>query len=345
MSDEEDHTAKQEQLERRRLSRLIEALPAFSGFTTPDGHLLQSRPPTDESFLWTLPFFTDTHDSVTQIVDLCERASKGERIQIERPYVKSEKEETNIYGRGLLTLSPIFDDKGHVDELAVTLLDCDETGLAPRDEFAKSRLAEANSRIESMLSLAQIVIEASRSKQGAQERDQLSDRLNALASVIDIICDPAVSGMQIDPLIFEALDAIPSRLKNDRLQLMTNGGEVPISAIPIMMLLFTELVANARQHGAWRDTDRDKGTVSIQSEILDSVQGRVLRLHWIEDGGPRVSAVLGRGFGLTLGERLFPQITGGASELVNSEEGLSWRFELPIEETDAGFLGGETGDE
>ncbi|MEM7727655.1 MAG: hypothetical protein AAF311_00095 [Pseudomonadota bacterium] len=328
--------AAKEQLERRRLARLVDALPVFSGFASPDGHLMQARPQTSESFLWSLPEFAYAHDSVTQVVDMCEKASKGERVQVERPYLKETVGQSALYGRGLLTLSPILDDKGHVEELAVTLLDCDEAGLTPHDAFAKSRLSEANARIESMLSLAQTVVEVSHPLIGTAEgRDRLSDRLDALAAVIETVSEPDLADMPIEALIETALEGMDSGRRTHRLQLMMGGGAVPITYVPLVMLLLSELVTNACLHGAWRDDSGDRqGTVAVQSEVLDSVSGRVLRLHWIEDGGPPVSAVLGRGFGFTLGERLFPQITGGTARLLNSEDGISWTFELPIPDTD-----------
>ncbi|WP_298914389.1 HWE histidine kinase domain-containing protein [uncultured Algimonas sp.] len=336
MPDERDSRAEQEQLERRRLSRLIDALPVFSGFTSPDGHIIQSRPETSESFLWAVPSFAYSHDSISQIVDLCELASKGERVQVERAYLKERTGPSDIYGRGLLTLTPVRDGKGHVDELAVTFIDCDDNGLTPQDPFAKSRLTEANARIESMLSLAQTVIENFRSAdRPQQDRDKLSDRLDALASVIDSVSDPDIQSLGLNALLATAFETVPAAMRKTRLKTLLDGGNVPVASVPLMTLLLSELVDNARRHGALRDTDGPYcGSVSIQSDVLDSAQGRVLRLHWIEDGGPRVSAALGRGFGLVLGERLFPQITGGKSHLLNLEDGLSWTFELPVPDGD-----------
>ena len=265
-------------------------------------------------------------------MDLCERAAKGERVQVERPYLKSSGEEKNVYGRGLLTLSPIEDEKGHVEELAVSLIDCDEVGIEPENPFAKSRLSEVNARIQSMLSLAQTVVEVSDPLAGGtSSRDRLSDRLDALGSVIDAVSDPDLGDMPVEDLVKTAMHGVPETLTETRLTLMFGGGNIPIASVPLMILMLTELVSNACRHGAWRG---ETGTVSIQSEVLDSIKGRVLRLHWIEDGGPRVSAVLGRGFGMVLGERLFPQITGGTAHLLNSEEGLSWTFELPVPQDD-----------
>lgn len=344
MSDETDKTPEQEQLERRRLSRLIDALPVFSGFTSPDGHLLRIQPETDEAFLWNLPSFSYAHESITQIVDLCERAAGGHHVQIERPYRKSSSGDQNSnFGRGLLTLSPIIDDKNTVEELAVTFLDCDEHQLTEQDDFAKIRLVEVNRRIDSMLSLAQTLIEASVSPGKIEaDRDQLYKRLDALASIIDVVSDPDLDALSVENLIDMALDTLPAALKRQRLQRLTSGGEIPIATLPFMILLLTELSDNACQYGAWREKDGPHcGTVSIQSEMIDTSAGRFLRLHWLEDGGPSVPAILNSGFGMTLGERLFPEITGGTSTLLKSEDGINWTFQLPLPDVqnDFGFSG------
>lgn len=333
-----DETAAQEQVERRRLSRLIDALPVFSGFVSPEGHLIQTHPKMDATFLWDIAAFSYDPASITQIVALCECASKGERVQIERPYRKNSPHSADLFGRGLLTLSPVMDDVGHVEELAAILMDFDEAGLPPHDEFAPSRLSGANARIESMLSLAQTVIEASKNDTGGMmDRERLTTRLNTLASIIDTVSDLNRSAVDIETLIQSALETVPDTLKIDRLQRVTNGGELPISAVPLMGLLLAELIDNAREHGAWRDgPDDPKGSVSIQSEITDGRRGRVLRLHWIEDGGPRVPTALKPGFGFLLGERLLPQVTGGTATLHTSEEGMHWSFELPVPASDDG---------
>lgn len=332
--------AAREQLERRRLARLIEALPIFSGLLSVDGQLMETHPQTREAFLWDLPSFAYDHDSITQIVDLCERAAAGERVQIERPYRRSTTTAADQFGRGLLTLTPVRDEGDHIEELTVTLIDCDDNGLGLRDGQVRNRLATTNLRIENMLSLAQTVIEASADDiPTRQSRDQLRDRLtlrlDALASVIDIISDPERQDWPLQALIRMLCEDLPDALQQGRLQLNEIDGDIAIEHVPLMTLLLFELVSNARRFGAWRDDGKGRaGTVSIQSDVVDDHDGRTLRLHWTEDGGPPVPADLGRRFGFTLAERLFPQITGGTARLLNAEDGLSWTFELPVRALD-----------
>ena len=337
MAEETDNIAAREQVERRRLARLIDALPVFSGFITLDGHVSQARPHTDEVFLWTLPLFAYSHPSISQVVDACDLAAKGERVQIERPYFKSRQDEADTFGRGLLTLSPVFNDRNDVGEIAVTLIDCDQAGLIPRDDYAKSRLAQANARIDTMLNLASIIVETSQSieTQSSQpaesRRDALARRLDTLATAIAIISDLDRNDYPLDAVITAAMDIVPGLLANQRLQRPIENEHIPITLVPLMILLLSELITNAQQHGAWQSRKAGQsGSVSIQSDLLDTAQGRVLRLHWIEDGGPRTSPILYTGFGFTLSEQLFPKITGGSAARTLSTDGLSWAFDLPL---------------
>lgn len=344
MPDVTDDTAARERKERRRLVRLIDALPVFSGFLTPDGHVSQSRPQTDEDFVWTLPLFAYSHTSISQIIDLCDQAAQGERVQIERRYLKNHPDESETFGRGLLTLSPVFSEQNEIEEIAITLIDCDDAGVIPRDEYAKSRLIEANSRINAMLSLAQIVVEASQSIESQSlkpidsRRDALASRLDTLAAAINIISDFDREDYSLDAIISLVMETIPKALKNQRLQCPDESGKIPIHLVPMMILLLSELISNAQQHGAWQENTPDReGSVSIQTDMLDTIQGQIMRLHWIEDGGPNTQVSSYKGFGLTLGERLFSEITGGIATLTQSNEGVSWTFDLPLTKADNNF--------
>ena len=335
-SQDKSDAARQEQIARRRLVRLMDALPVFSGFCSPDGHLLQTWPATKETFLWSHPAFGYSHDSITDIVDQCERAANGERVQVERPYNEGfasgrALQEASLR-RGLLTLTPVADEEGFVDELGFTLMDCEANGLAVRDERAASRLAEANARIASVLSLSQTVIEtlSARSVRRRAMRDDIAARLDVLARTIDPLSQIDMETLDFDAVVTLALADRTRGIARGRFARQTQAGRVPLDFVPLFVLVLSELAANARRHGAWRTGKGASGRVTLQSEVLDTERGRVLRVHWVEDGGPEVPAILSTGFGLTLGARLFPQLTGGRASYLDSRDGLSWTFELPV---------------
>ena len=334
--DRQPNAAQAEQRDRRRLMRLIGALPVFSGITSSDGHLLRTQPETAEAFLWTLPQFNYSHDSITAVIEACDRAAKGERVQVERPYAKTAAlGQTPDLARGLLTLTPITDDDGFVEELGVTLIDCDDAGVPPPDPRAPIRLAQINARIDTMLGLSQTVIETllalHTDAEGGSPRDAIARRLDVLGRLIDPVSDPDVKSLPLRGLVELAMGAACTAVPQARTRLALGDTPVPLGLAPALSLLVFELARNARQHGAWSG---DHGQLRIEAEVLDGAAGRTLRLHWMEDGGPTVPDTLLPAFGLRYARELFPVLTGGETVLLNTPEGLSWTFALPLPDTD-----------
>ena len=332
----------QDQIEQRRLDRLLDALPVFSGSISPDGYLSQTRPQTEATFLWELPEFAYAHDSVTQIIDLCETAASGRRVQVERPYLKAVSEHVEDYRQGLLTLTPLFDEHDNVEDIAMSLIDCEEAGFAPIDPFAKSRLVDANTRISSMLTLAQTVIEASHTS-GQIDRDRLTRRLDVLASIIDTISRLDLTHIPVATLIGDVCSTLPETVRSKPLKTDLSDTDIPIQSAPLFCLLLSELFNNSWHHGAWRTLPPEpSGIITIKSQTLDTAFGRALHLSWEEEQGPPVPGLMDRGFGFTLADRLFPQMTGGTAKLHNSEHGISWSFILPLPQEKTDWSTGET---
>ena len=330
--DRRHSSAEKEQRDRRRLMRLMQALPVFSGIASSEGHLLRTQPETSEAFLWTLPEFNYSHDSITAVIHGCDRAAKGERVQVERPYAKTAAlGGTPDLARGLLTLTPITDDDGFVEEVGVTLIDCEEAGVPPPDPRAPVRLAQINARIDAMLGLSQTVIETFLDLQGdaahAPPRDAIARRLDLLGRLIDPVSDPDKETLAVSDIVDLAITARGKTTPHGRARFALGGSHLSVAAAPTLALLVFELAQNAGAHGAWSG---DRGQVSVQAETVDGAGGRTLRLHWIEDGGPAVPDTLQEAFGLRYAQRIFPALTGGEAALLNTSAGLSWTFSLPL---------------
>lgn len=349
VSDDLEHQIANEQIERRRLSRLIEALPVLAGFISPDGHLLHTVSPNNQTFIWDMPEFSYSHNSVTAIIDFCDRAARGERIQLERPYRKNIGRSRKVeLGRGLLTFDPMQGSDGHINEIAVSLIDCDEHKIPSAQPLEKSRLAIANNRIESTLSFAQMVVEtlwfeefsatdASGSGATPSRRDRMSQRLDMIASIIDPLSDPDLDVIPLEVLIDSISSSQGGADFDQNLRLLLPDADIPMEHAPLMALVLGELFLNARQHGAWSRPDPDGGLghICVEADQFDGPDGSYLRIDWTEDGGPSVPVFDNRGFGLTLCERLFPQMTGGSATMANLEDGISWTLELPVRDQSA----------
>ena len=85
-----------------------------------------------------------------------------------------------------------------------------------------------------------------------------------------------------------------------------------------------ELATNASKHGALSTAT---GRVRVEWSYLDQ---KLIRLEWIETGGPLVSPPLRTGFGHRVVMELTPQgIPGSTSTLEFRSEGLYWRLDFP----------------
>ena len=364
LSDDLDHKIAQEQLQRRRLSRLVDALPVLAGFVSPDGHILHSISLNQQSFIWEMPEFSYSHDSVTTVIDLCDRAGRGERLQLERPYCRSQEDNNDNVElrRGLLTFDPMFDEDGNVSEIAVSLIDCEDHGIPPLKPQERSRSAIANMRVQSVLSFAQMVIETL--WDGAQDtsetpddgpiseaeektrRQRMSRCLDTIASIIDPISDPDLDTVPLEVIIDCVLSIQPSPELRNRLRILMPDADIPIDYVPLLALMIGELMANARAYGPWRHDDHCVGDavalghICVEADLFDGPGGPHLRIDWTEDGVAKIAPFEGPGFGLTLCERLFPQITSGSATMTSFNDGISWTFELPVSdpsETAQGF--------
>jgi two-component sensor histidine kinase len=89
-----------------------------------------------------------------------------------------------------------------------------------------------------------------------------------------------------------------------------------------MALMLHELRTNSNKYGA---LSKEQGRVTISWTVED----QLLRLRWVERGGPAVRAPASRGFGMTLIEQSAKSEGGDASMLVEAE-GITWEITFPL---------------
>jgi CheY-like chemotaxis protein len=92
-----------------------------------------------------------------------------------------------------------------------------------------------------------------------------------------------------------------------------------------LALMLHELGTNCIKYGA---LSVPEGRVTIGW----AVKGRVLRLQWVERGGPAVKAPATRGFGTTLIEQS-ANSEGGSAQMLCEAEGITWKIALPLPES------------
>jgi CheY-like chemotaxis protein len=100
----------------------------------------------------------------------------------------------------------------------------------------------------------------------------------------------------------------------------------PQMALHLAMVLH-ELGTNARKHGA---LSVPEGRLAV-SWAVEANGSRVLRLRWVETGGPPVRVSGTPGFGTVLIEQSV-KAHGGRTRMLSEANGISWDIDLPLPE-------------
>jgi two-component sensor histidine kinase len=151
----------------------------------------------------------------------------------------------------------------------------------------------------------------------------LMGRLGAMADAHSLIFDTGWRETDVSALagrILAPFDGEPGRI-------VTRGPLTPLppKAALALGLVLHELAVNAAKHGA---LSRPEGTVELAWGPAMRDVG-VLRLTWIESGGPVVRPPVRRGFGSTLIERSVAYELAGEVTLAYPPEGVRCVLSLP----------------
>src|SRR5262249_11359547 len=100
--------------------------------------------------------------------------------------------------------------------------------------------------------------------------------------------------------------------------------QLPPQTATALGLLLHELGTNAAKYGA---LSTPQGEVTMRWELLDSGEGRSVKIVWTEKGGPGVQAPSTSGFGSYLIEHALPE---GRVVREFHTEGVVCTIELPL---------------
>lgn len=123
----------------------------------------------------------------------------------------------------------------------------------------------------------------------------------------------------------EALGRIASDPWPGRVRLRGPAVRLAPETLVSFMVVFHELVINARRFGA---LSTPNGHVTVDWTLDDGE----FALTWLEWGGPKVSAPVRRGFGSRLIERGLPRDIGGQGRLAFEPDGVRYTLHAPVSE-------------
>jgi PAS domain S-box-containing protein len=223
---------------------------------------------------------------------------------------------------------PLRDASGAVNGAVNLLVDITQRKLA--EETQKLLVGELNHRVKNTLAIVQAVAQQTLrfAPSPGDFVESFGGRLQALSRAHTLLTQTVWRGADLGALVREQLLLGAA----DDGRIACSGPDVlldPQLALHLAMVLH-ELGTNARKHGALSVSE---GRLSV-SWAVETTESRVLRLRWVEAGGPRVRATSARGFGTVLIEQsLKPH--GGTSRLLSEASGVTWEIDLPLPATSA----------
>jgi len=182
------------------------------------------------------------------------------------------------------------------------LLDELECRRRRNDEAQEERallVRELAHRVKNGFALVQAIARQTLSRVDPERYAAFADRLTALAGAYDLILTrEATVAAPMRDVIDNALRAHVEAGSN---RVHLEGPEIALPAettLPLSLVIH-ELATNATKYGS---LGSDEGLLIVSW----GVEGSEVRLRWLEQGGPGVTAPTTKGFGSTLIERAFP---------------------------------------
>jgi len=319
----------------RHNRELLEALPAAIYTTDAEGRItyynqaavdFSGRRPVLGSDEWcvTWRLFTPDgtplpHDQCPMAVALKEgRAVRGEEAIAERP------DGTRVPFIPFPT--PLRDASGRVIGAINMLVDITERKRA--EEHQRVLIDELNHRVKNTLATVQSI--ATQTIRTSADIESFSEnfeaRLLSLSKAHELLTRQAWTGVNLRDIVCQELepydDGSATRVRLEGADLILE----PRVGLALSLVLH-ELTTNAAKYGALSD---EQGIVTVRWSASESGTPDVLRIDWIESGGPTVTRPVKRSFGTRLIERSMTQDLQGLARLDFDPAGLRCILQLPL---------------
>jgi PAS domain S-box-containing protein len=319
----------------RHVRELLEALPAAIYTTDAAGRItyynqaaveFSGRKPILGADEWCVSWRLYTPDGTPLPHDQCPmaaalkegRAVRGAEAIAERP------DGTRVPFIPFPT--PLRDASGRVIGAINMLVDITKRKQA--EEHQKVLIDELNHRVKNTLATVQsIAIQTIRTSPDLETFSETFEaRLLALSKAHELLTRQAWTGVNLHDIICQELEPYnDGSTKRVRLE----GADLTLEPRVglALSLVLHELTTNAAKYGA---LSIEQGLVTVRWSASDSNTSDVLRIDWIESGGPRVTSPAKRSFGTRLIERTMTKDLQGMATLDFDPAGLRCTLELPL---------------
>src|SRR4249920_1097272 len=216
------------------------------------------------------------------------------------------------------TAAATLDKAGHVVRVSGVTVDITERKQAEERQNLLAR--EVDHRAKNALALAQSIVRLTRGENVKTYIRSVEGRINALARVHTVLSLSSWQGAKIRKLVDEELAPYSTGE-----QIKLSGPEIqlePATAQTVALALH-ELVTNSAKYGA---LSTQLGRLSVG---WDDHAG-ILKIIWVETGGPRVEKPASRGFGTRSVIASIESQLGGQAEFDWRPEGLVCCLSVPL---------------
>jgi two-component sensor histidine kinase len=181
---------------------------------------------------------------------------------------------------------------------------------------------ELNHRVKNTLASVQAIVQHTlrSAKDPAHFASSFSGRIQSMARAHSLLTSTVWKGADLRDVIRDQLRLGP--IDESRLTAWGPAVHMPPQLVQHVALMLHELGTNSGKYGA---LSTEKGWVTINWTVHDSV----LRLKWVEQGGPPVAAPVKRGFGTTLIEQS-ARSEGGDAHMSIAAQGIAWEITIPL---------------
>lgn len=263
-------------------------------------------------------------------------ADRAAIVELKRRVIESRQADAAEVGVGIgperrwydLNVEPNLRPDGSV--AGITCASIDVTARKRNEEQMRLVLRELTHRTKNLLA---VVIAITR--QTANQSHSVDDfvpalvaRLRALSAAQDLIVADDWAGVYISDLLRVLVGQyVPPQSARVTLE----GPAVMLSpeASQNLGLAIHELAANAMRYGAF---STDRGTLTVRwTRFAEPGKGELLRIEWVERGGPPATHPSTRGFGMLVIERNLSRALGADVSMHFEPSGLTATITLPIE--------------
>lgn len=228
--------------------------------------------------------------------------------------------------RWMLTRArPIRTSRAEVTRWYGTCVDIQE--LKENQRHRDLLVNELNHRVKNTLTLIQSMARQSLRNTAEEPRLAFEGRLIALARAHDVLTANSWESAYLDDLVSGVMAPFLKAGEEGRIVLQGPQMRLESRHAVAVTLALHELATNAAKYGAL-STEAGRVTISWWLQVQDS--NPIMKLLWVEDGGPEVQPPTRNGFGSQLISRGVAQELGGHVQLDYARGGVRCEITAPL---------------